>query len=1079
MMTGIVAVLRLRASQACAACLLIAAVARAAQNDSALHPLISELSQSGGLSVFVDCRDFSRIAELRVSGRWLVHCLYGEPETVEEAREFWQARGVYGRISAGPMPSGRLPFANNLVNVLVLGNVALPVEYELNGNEITRILAPRGRVYLRTSARAADLAESLRSSGLIQRDSLDGWLSFTKPYPADMDEWTHYLHGPDGNAVSRDSTIGVSRNLRWIAGPLWARHHDFAPSLSAMVSAEGRLFYIIDEAAPGIAGMPGKWSLVARDAFSGIVLWKQPIAEWGWRHWTRTEVDTFNRQNTPFELTRRLVAVGDRVYVTLGINAPVSELDAQTGEILRNFEHTQNTSGFLYHNGRLILSVNSEPQRVMEPRERHGVDKTVVVLDLKSGAAVWRKSPYAGVTARTNPERNAGVLFLCAGGSNVFLLEKDAVVCLDLADGAERWRVPVPERKTQPQRSRILLTVPCALVYHGGTLYFGQFHPNVYAHRDGSLRGQILTMTLLAIDADGGRIRWQYDGAGIACTAPPDVFVTQERVWIYKKGEPTLLGLDPSDGRIVKTIPVDDVLRTNHHHRCYGNKATSRYILTAKEGIEYIDLQSGEIATCHWVRGMCRYGIMPANGLIYAPPHQCGCFIDAKLKGFLALGSEPTADARQIGASGQIERGPAYGADAPSSVAVPPRSDDWPTYRHDPARSGRATADVSATLKQAWATGIGGRLSSPVVADGRVLVASVDMHTVHAIDAVSGTELWHHTVGGRVDSPPTYWRGYVLFGSHDGYVYCLRAADGVRVWRFRAAPEESRIVAFGQIESPWPVHGSVVVLEGRVYFAAGRSAHLDSGMFLYCLKASTGEVIQRVRLSADTSSKGELQGAALSDILVSDGETIWMRKRQFDAQDISRPVTSGAVPPVCATAGLLDDSWFNRTFWVFDGKCPAQYLVFDGKTAYGIRAYQKFHWKAFRDVFTPAKEGYQLFASGEPRKTEGKAKDKRRGFSFPDEWAVRIPVRAHAMVVTDTRLFLAGGPDVIDPQDPWAALEGRQRGLLCAFSKSDGKQQSKFQLSALPVYDGMAAAGGRLYLCLKGGNVVCLAGPNR
>ena len=39
-------------------------------------------------------------------------------------------------------------------------------------------------------------------------------------------------------------------------------------------------------------------------------------------------------------------------------------------------------------------------------------------------------------------------------------------------------------------------------------------------------------------------------------------------------------------------------------------------------------------------------------------------------------------------------------------------------------------------------------------AGGRVVVAEIDAHRVHAIDAASGEVLWQFTAGGRVDSPP-------------------------------------------------------------------------------------------------------------------------------------------------------------------------------------------------------------------------------------------------------------------------------------------------------------------------------------
>ncbi|GAG88400.1 unnamed protein product, partial [marine sediment metagenome] len=111
-----------------------------------------------------------------------------------------------------------------------------------------------------------------------------------------------------------------------------------------------------------------------------------------------------------------------------------------------------------------------------------------------------------------------------------------------------------------------------------------------------------------------------------------------------------------------------------------------------------------------------------------------------------------------------------------------------------------------------------------------------------ALDAKDGKTLWSYTAGGKVDSPPTIHRGRVLFGSADGWTYCLRAADGVLAWRFRAAPIDQRLMAFEQLESVWPVHGSVLVQDGTVYCVAGRSMFLDGGMRLLRLDPETGQL---------------------------------------------------------------------------------------------------------------------------------------------------------------------------------------------------------------------------------------------
>ena len=138
---------------------------------------------------------------------------------------------------------------------------------------------------------------------------------------------------PSNNAVAHDAAVGPPRHLQWVCGPAWSRHHDHMASLSAMVSARGRIFYIMDEGPREAILLPSQWSLIARDAFNGTILWKRPIAEWNTQLWPL--------KSGPNQLPRRLVAVGDRVYVTLGIDAPLTALDAATGQTLRTYPGTR------------------------------------------------------------------------------------------------------------------------------------------------------------------------------------------------------------------------------------------------------------------------------------------------------------------------------------------------------------------------------------------------------------------------------------------------------------------------------------------------------------------------------------------------------------------------------------------------------------------------------------------------------------------------------------------------------------------------------------------------------------------
>ena len=82
----------------------------------------------------------------------------------------------------------------------------------------------------------------------------------------------------------------------------------------------------------------------------------------------------------------------------------------------------------------------------------------------------------------------------------------------------------------------------------------------------------------------------------------------------------------------------------------------------------------------------------------------------------------------------------------------------------------------------------------------------------------------------------------MLFGCKDGSVYCLRAEDGALAWRYRASADR-RHMALEQLESVWPIHGSVLVENGVVSFVAGRSVFLDGGLRFFRLDAATGKKI--------------------------------------------------------------------------------------------------------------------------------------------------------------------------------------------------------------------------------------------
>ena len=935
-------------SVAICACLALGSLAAERSSSGNAAQLAGEILDAtgvqGGLIVHIGATDGRLTLALAANERYMVQGLARDAESVDTARAFIQEAGLYGPVSVDRLLAPRLPYIDNLVNLVVAEDLG-----EITRAEIERVLAPEGVAYINQGG---------------------AWEKIIKPRPAEIDDWTHYLHGPGGNAVAHDSVAGPPRRLQWVGSPRRSRHHDRMGSMSAMVSVGGRVFYIMDEGSRVSIQLPPRWTLIARDAFNGTVLWKRPIESWHNHLWPL--------KSGPSQLARRLVAVDDRVYVTLGLRAPLTALDAATGETRHVYERTTPTEEIIVDDGVVVALVNpgeselvdyrpqqdvGDQRRVAQEYQWNEAERQIAAIDPESGATLWHTS------TRVAP------LTLSAANERVFFHDGEKVVCLDRASGDTLWTSP-----PAPRRERITMNFGPKLVVHEDVVLFagGEGTMHAYAAKD-------------------GRELWSAPHPASGYQSPQDLFVVAGLVWSAHTTRTADSGV--CTGRDVRTGEIKhefapDVDTYWFHHRCYQSKATDRYLLASRTGVEFVDLEEQNWDINHWVRGGCLYGVMPCNGLVYAPPHNCACYPEAKLYGLNALAPEPS-DADKPDSSGpRLERGPAYTSAEQTGGIPDSRSEDWPAYRHDRRRSGRAATQITNDLQQDWATQLGGRLSSVTIADGRLFVAQIDQHTVHALDAATGESLWSYTTGGRVDSPPTCHAGRILFGSADGWVYALRASDGELAWRFRAAPYELRLTAYEQIESAWPVHGSVLVDKGVLYVVAGRSSFLDGGLRLYRLEPQSGELLSEHVLDDRDPETGEsIQNrikilnmpVALPDILSSDDEYVYMRSQRFvdhgsreelgphaGEPPVQGSQQHGAGAHLFAPMGFLDDTWFHRSYWVygrsFAGGHAGYYqagkyapsgriLVFDDERVYGFgRKPQYYRWTTTLE--------HQLFATG-------------------------------------------------------------------------------------------------------------------
>ena len=466
------------------------------------------------------------------------------------------------------------------------------------------------------------------------------------------------------------------------------------------------------------------------------------------------------------------------------------------------------------------------------------------------------------------------------------------------------------------------------------------------------------------------------------------------------------------------------------------------------------NFDTGEGERIDFIRGGCKISAIIANGMAFIPPHACGCSAEWYFGNAAIVSSEDPGIATTQ--PGPLQRGAAYGeVNAPEDTEDPGA---WPMYRRDGQRSGYLPQNISTEIKEEWRKVVdpdavedggewhlrfGRRLSPPVAADGMVMLAVPQKHQVIALDKESGEENWRFTAAGRVSSPPTVHGELVLFGAHDGYIYALRRSDGELVWRRRAAPSDRRIMAYGQVESAWPV-ANVLVHDGVAIAVAGRVADADGGAVVHGFQPDSGEVRWSSRIEPYQARHGR------PDLLVTDGEDVYLMDRRLDAEtgEISgRP--AGVRYLRSGKAGFFETSWTRLGLGQRKGISTWDWGGSEGAII----------------AFSPD-VGYAFQIIGR-RRIEARSRDGEN-----PQWLHEIPApsQVEAMLVAENALFVAGPNDRANPID--------NGGFLRIINREDGAELAEIDLPAPPVHDGMAAAGGRVFVTLTDGSVICLRGED-
>lgn len=989
----------------------------AASNPSAESKTAELSAVPGGLCVQLGAGDTTVAIELAKTGRFLVHLLDADAQTVKLARQTIYKQKVYGLASVDRWDkSGKLPYAENMVNLLVIPK---KLASQVSPSEIERVMAPLGVVLCAPDAMTTDRLKAAGFDNIHSVKSDDHrWLAGRLPWPEQMDQWSHPRHGPNGNAVSKDEVVGPPRRIRWVAGP-WQE-------VSNMVTADGKNYY---------AGV------MTRDSFNGLRLWERPLTP-----------SPSRRGFSSSGVAGSATPVAGNGWLFVVTDKQLQALDASTGKTVRKYADAGSSRELLFDDGKLF-AVSTD---------------SITSFDAQSGQKLWK-------TVVSNPNS------VVAGDGTVGMVErfgragaKATVTVLDASTGKVRWK-----KDDLPWAPKVTRCV---------------YYEDMLAFEISTLNDNGASNSIKIVSArDGKPILNHLFLPGMNHKRQARAMFIGDRLWLLHGGKDAENKRLPTKVSAIDYLTGKSTLTYNAGlTHCFPPVATPNYLFSGE--MDLTNLRTGKVDDNRITKAACGRdsGWVPANGLIYLTPKHCVCW--PMLRGYCALAAAlPGGSAATISVD-KIEFVLDQGVDAPSPELKKSET-DWPSYRQNGWRSSSTNANGPSKLETLWSVDLGkahvvngpitddwddnlfvkGPITPPVIANGLVYVARPDAHEVVAINAETGALQWRFSANGRVDTPPTIHQGLCLFGSKSGWVYCLRASDGQLVWRLRAAPVDERIVAYGQIESPWPVPGSVLVVDDVAYFAAGRQSLADGGILLFAVDPATGKQHWVERLNS-VPQKGFYRSSGLEfdnfDLLHREGDSVAMSRWMFN-----RKTGKMTIDPWKAFAKLNTGkaaSMVPQGCWSYAPRHQPRtqsymqrrpLVTFRDNVLFGCSQDRKGIYR--RDFNLEGGEKFESkwltgWSAGRASRTPGANAWRSERLSKNSTWSVDLFGTKEKKNTIDS-IVLAG-------DKLYAATSN---GELRVISAKDGKTITQRSIPT-PLWDGLAVANRRLFVCTNDGQVLCI-----
>lgn len=755
------------------------------------------LANSSGLVVHVGPVDVATI-KATLGDRPSVMLVVVDSKTAEESlRSDLRKAGLSGQVCVAQFADKRIP---------------------LNDNTASLVIAGPGNV------EQAELLRITRPLGTVQA----GGKKIEKPRPETFGNWGQYHFDATMSDVGNDRAAGPAYGIQWLSGPQDSSAQGVRVVNDVFIQPEGR-----------------PQMLVARDASSGIPLWQ------------RNDITSVSRY--AFLLDDQRVYLYPQSNNSRRPAEAMIALDKRTGATTITFsegitfklpeEVPESNFRRLDELGKPLRDRAADFQARLAGNSLLQVAAgDLVMLDADTGKRRWATTAAAGHVFMF-PVMTADRVFVLEGPKgNSFsythwpAVEMRAVHCIDAATGKKVWSLDWPKDRES--------TTAYNLTTSNGKL--------AAVTRVGSNKGKV---AVLIVDAKTGKedffgsnevFKGEIGGGHSSARA----IAIGDRLWFT-----TIVSVG---GSMSLTNPNDPAqfdrsfARVSRPVGCTAYRATPNWLFGS---LTTYSLDGKQLVHTDAARTSCDVGAFPANGLSYITSNHCFC--QPYLPGSIAFHSRPFTGVEQIT---RLERGTTAAAPAQAEQA-----NEWPMFLRDNMRTAWSPEKLQPQLKQLWSIKPGadtapanpllakswadhwyahGPLSQTSVAEGVAVAALTHRQQVMAFDPATGAEKWRADVDGRVDSAPTIHKGLVLFGTHNGWLYALNRDSGQLVWRFHAAPRRERIVVDGQLESPWPLFGTVNVDDKGIYAMAGRHTDSDGGLFWYQLSLS-GEVIKQGRVGED------------------------------------------------------------------------------------------------------------------------------------------------------------------------------------------------------------------------------------